>query len=147
MGGEVQAGLRVVTRTLELATSGHTQIVDITNRVANLLAESGLKEGLATIFSVGSTTGVTTVEYEPGLMKDLQELFEKLAPEKASYKHEEAWHDGNGYAHVRSSLCKTSLPVPFTGGKLILGTWQQIVFIDFDNRTRQRQIVAQFIGE
>ncbi len=139
--------MKVHTSAIELTTSGHSEIVDITNKIEKNLKESGLVEGVATLFSIGSTAGLTTVEYEPGLVKDLKSLFEKLAPEKSKYFHEEAWHDGNGYAHVRSSLLKTSLSIPFIEGKLIVGTWQQIVFIDFDNRSRRRKIVTQFIGE
>lgn len=139
--------MEVVTSYIQLVTPGHTEIVDITHRIEENLQGAGLKEGVAHIFSIGSTAGLTTVEYEPGLIQDLKVLFEKIAPEKGKYFHEEAWHDGNGYAHVRSSLLKTSLAIPFTKGKLLLGTWQQVVFIDFDNRSRTRKVVTQFMGE
>ncbi len=139
--------MRVLTSYVQLVTSGHSEIVDITNRIEGNLRDCGLKEGVANIFSIGSTTGLTTVEFEPGLVKDLKLFFEKLAPEKGNYHHEEAWHDGNGYAHIRSAFLKTSLSIPFSEGKLMIGTWQQVVFVDFDNRSRRRQIVTQFIGE
>lgn len=138
--------MEVQTLYLELGTSGHTEIVDITNKVETNLKKTGLREGNVTVFVPGSTAALTTVEYEPGLVRDLKELFEKVVPEKGSYFHEEAWHDGNGYAHVRSSLLKPSLTIPFSEGKLLLGSWQQIVFIDFDNRSRKRRIVTQYLG-
>ena len=139
--------LKLATDYIELETSGHTEIVDITDRVHQKLFVTGLTEGIANMFSVGSTGGLTTVEYEPGLVRDLKELFEEIASSRKRYFHDAAWHDGNGHAHLRSSLLKTDLSVPFSGGKLLLGTWQQIVFVDFDNRSRKRKIVAQFMGE
>ncbi len=139
--------LKIVTDYIELETSGHTEIVDITDRVQQRLSATGLTEGIANMFSVGSTGGLTTVEYEPGLVRDLKDLFEEIAPSQKRYSHDAAWHDGNGHSHLRSSLLKTDLNVPFTGRKLLLGTWQQIVFVDFDNRSRRRKIVAQFMGE
>lgn len=138
--------MKVCTSSICVTTSGHSEVVDITDRIGENLRASGLKEGVATVFSVGSTAGVTTVEFEPGLVKDLKMLFEKLVPEKADYFHEETWHDGNGYAHVRSSLLKTSVSIPFAEGRMLLGKWQQVVFIDFDNRSRGREVVTQFIG-
>jgi secondary thiamine-phosphate synthase enzyme len=99
-----------------------------------------------TIFVSGSTAGITTIEYEPGLLRDLPEFFEGIIPMKKSYHHDQTWHDGNGYAHLRSSLIKPFFTVPFQAGRLLLGTWQQIVFIDFDNRPRQRKLVVQMIG-
>jgi len=128
-------------------TSGYTEIVDITDRVQQKLFATGLTEGIANMFSVGSTGGLTTVEYEPGLVRELQKLFEGIAPSRKRYFHDAAWHDGNGYAHLRSSLLKTDLSVPFSGRKFLLGTWQQIVFVDFDNRSRKRKIIVQFMGE
>ena len=111
------------------------------------MGETNLSIGTLTIFAVGSTAGITTVEYEPGLVKDLQTAFEKIASVKDNYEHNIRWGDGNGYAHIRASLLKANLTIPFIDGKLTLGTWQQIVFIDFDNRPRQRKIVLQFMGE
>lgn len=139
--------MKVITERLQVSTKGHTDIIDITKSVAQLLAKHKLKDGNATVFVSGSTAGVTTVEYEPGLVKDLPEAFERVAPTGRSYHHDATWGDNNGYAHVRASLLGSSLTVPFEDGDLHLGTWQQIVLIDFDNRPRDRAIVVQFIGE
>ena len=106
-----------------------------------------IKDGICTLFSIGSTAGITTVEYEPGLLKDLPKLFEKLIPSAAKYSHDETWGDGNGHAHLRSALFKTSFTIPIVNSELTLGTWQQIVLIDFDNRHRTRRIVVQIMGE
>ena len=130
-----------------MKTKGFCDIHDLTEESRARLAESGIQNGQATFFVAGSTAGLTTVEYEPGLVKDLQELFERLAPEGKHYHHEEAWHDGNGFSHVRASLLKPSLTVPVVDGKLTLGTWQQVVLIDFDNRPRSREVVLQVFGE
>ena len=135
------------TSFFDIQTRGDTDIVDITPHVVEELRKSALAEGLATVFVSGSTAGITTIEFEPGLVKDVQSLFEKIAPEGERYVHEEAWHDGNGHSHVRSALLKTSIAVPFLDKKLLLGTWQQIVLIDFDNRSRKRHLVTQFVGE
>ena len=137
----------IKTCFFDLQTRGDTDIVDVTPYVADELKKVLLAEGVATIFVPGSTAGITTIEFEPGLVKDVQSFFENVAPEKKRYFHEEAWHDGNGHSHVRSALLKTSLTVPFLNKKLLLGTWQQIVLIDFDNRPRKRRVVAQFVGE
>lgn len=137
----------VVTRTIELKTKGNGHIVDITREVAEEVADSGLKDGTVTVFVPGSTGGVTTVEYEPGLLSDLQDLFDRLVPTNIHYQHNLRWGDGNGHAHVRASLLGPSLTVPFVDQKLTLGTWQQIAFIDFDNRPRSRELVLQLMGE
>lgn len=121
--------------------------MDITPHVVEALKRSKLEEGLATVFISGSTAGITTIEFEPGLVKDVRTLFEKIAPKESRYCHEEAWHDGNGHSHLRSALLKTSLAVPFLDRQLLLGKWQQIVLIDFDNRPRNRRLVTQFVGE
>lgn len=112
----------------------------------DLLRQCGLSEGHLTVFVAGSTAGITSIEYEPGLLKDLPAAFEQFAPTGVTYHHDAAWGDGNGYAHVRAALLGPSFDVPFQGGKLILGTWQQIVVIDFDNRPRRRNIIVQMIG-
>ena len=138
---------KVATQEIKLTTKGHTDIVDITDDITQSLSRAGLKEGIATIFVVGSTASITTVEYEPGLVQDLKSAFEKLAPSSGDYKHHERWHDDNGHSHVRASLMGPSITVPFTGGKLILGTWQQIVLIDFDTTSRDRTIIVQIIGQ
>ena len=137
----------IITDTITLSTKGHTDICDITVKAQEVVHKHGLKEGQITLFVPGSTGALTTVEYEPGLLKDLPEAFERMAPTGRRYHHDATWGDGNGYAHVRASLLGPSLVVPFSGGKLLLGTWQQIIFVDFDNRPRQRNIVAQVTGE
>ena len=137
----------IKTSFFDIQTRGDTEILDITPHVQEQLKKSVFEEGMVTVFVPGSTAGITTIEFEPGLIKDVQAFFEKLVPERARYFHEEAWHDGNGHSHVRSAFLKTSLTVPFVKKKLTLGTWQQIVLIDFDNRPRKRRLVAQFIGE
>jgi secondary thiamine-phosphate synthase enzyme len=136
----------VVTDRLELATRGDAEVVDITGRVADKVGEHRLRDGQVLIFVVGSTAALTTVEFEPGLARDLPEFFERVAPRDHPYHHEETWHDGNGHSHVRSAVVGCDLTVPFHDGRLILGTWQQIVLVDFDNRPRQREIVVQFTG-
>ena len=136
----------VSTHTFNIHTKGNTDVKDITDQVDSCLEKSGLKDGILTVFIGGSTAGITTIEYEPGLLKDLPEAFEKIAPTGKSYHHDQTWHDGNGHSHVRSSFIGTSLTIPFSNGKMLLGTWQQIVLIDFDNRARNRKIIVQIIG-
>jgi len=135
------------TERLTLATKGFTDIHDITPQVSAALKKTALQNGVVTVFVSGSTAGVTTIEYEPGLLKDLPAAFEKLAPMNTRYHHDDTWGDGNGYAHVRAALLGPSLVVPFERGELLLGRWQQIVLIDFDNRPRRRKMVLQFMGE
>ncbi|HZP80745.1 MAG TPA: secondary thiamine-phosphate synthase enzyme YjbQ [Chthonomonadaceae bacterium] len=137
----------VKTARFVFDTRGDTDIRDITEEVAQAVTESGLQAGVATVFILGSTAALTTVEYEPGLVADLQRVFEQIAPEDAVYQHEERWHDDNGHAHVRATLLGPSLSVPFNAGRLELGTWQQIVALDFDTRPRQRTVVVQMVGE
>lgn len=138
----------VYTHTLEVATEGNCHLVDITERVQQAVGQSGLANGIVTVFNIGSTGGVTTIEYEPGLVRhDMKAAFEKLAPADGVYEHEKTWHDDNGHAHVRASLLGASLTVPFCQGVLTLGTWQQITLIDFDTRPRKRKVVCQVIGE
>jgi secondary thiamine-phosphate synthase enzyme len=139
--------MRVITETISLTTRGNTDIHDITDLVQNVVGGQGLSEGNVTLFVPGSTGGLTTIEYEPGLLKDLPEAFERLAPSGKRYHHDDTWGDGNGHSHVRAALLGPSLVVPFSSGKLLLGTWQQIVFIDFDVRARKREIVVQVMGE
>jgi secondary thiamine-phosphate synthase enzyme len=137
----------VVVERLKLKTRGHGDVLDITPKVARLLDSSGLGEGVVTVFAPGATAGVTTIEYEPGLIQDLQRAFEGVAPQDIPYAHNERWGDGNGHSHVRASMLGPSLSVPFSKGTMILGTWQQIVVVDFDNRPRRREIVVQIMGE
>lgn len=139
--------MNLVTDAFRIQTRGDDHILDVTERVQEMLARHGFEEGQALVFVAGSTAGITTIEYEPGLLEDIPAAFEKIAPKGAVYRHEEAWHDGNGHSHVRASLLGPSLTVPFRKGKLLLGTWQQIVVIDFDNRARKRRIVVQLVGE
>jgi secondary thiamine-phosphate synthase enzyme len=135
------------TGTISLSTKGFTDIIDITGSVASVAERSGVKNGLVTVFCQGSTGAVTTIEYEPGVVNDLRKAIERIAPSNIPYEHDRRWGDGNGFSHVRAALMKPSLAVPFTGGRLALGTWQQIVFIDFDNRKRQRELVVQVLGD
>jgi secondary thiamine-phosphate synthase enzyme len=137
----------VITERISLGTHGRTDIIDITEKVADKVRNSKIESGIVTIFVPGSTAGITTIEFESGLISDFQAFWSRIAPESLHYAHNARWGDENGYAHVRSSLLGGSLVVPFTGWKLLLGTWQQIVFVDFDNRARQREIVLQIIGE
>ncbi len=137
----------VVTKKISLSTKGECDIVDITSQVAEQVSQSGINNGTATIFVAGSTAGVTTIEFEPGLVSDLQELWQRIAPKGIPYNHDRRWRDGNGYAHVRASLLGASLVVPFSDKRLTLGTWQQIVLVDFDNRPRSREIILQLIGD
>ena len=137
----------VMTHEFTVETKGYCALENVTEYVRAKLAESGLKDGIACVAVVGSTAGVSTIEYEPGLLKDVPEFMEKLLPSDRSYQHDNTWHDGNGFSHMRSFLLKTSLCVPFAAGRLLLGTWQQIVVADFDNRPRSRRVVAQFVGE
>ena len=133
--------------SISLKTKGFTDIIDITGRLKDILSESKVKNGLMTVSVGGSTTGITSVEFEPGLTADLQKVFENLVPEGAEYKHNLTWGDGNGFSHVRASLLGFSKSIPVKNRELALGTWQQIVLIDFDNRPRSRDIFVQIMGE
>lgn len=137
----------IITKEIAFRTKGVSDIIDITHRIAEELKKTKLVKGIVTIFVHGSTAAVTTIEYEPGLLKDLPELYEKLIPRKKTYAHDSTWGDANGYAHLRASLQGASLTVPFSDGGLLLGTWQQVVFLEFDNRGRQRRVILQFMGE
>ena len=137
----------VVTQTIQLNTGGNGDIHDITGEVASAVRISGLNDGIVTVFVQGSTGAVSTVEYEPGLVDDLQNYFDRAMPPDIPYEHERRWHDGNGHSHVRATLLGPSLTVPFVKGRLTLGTWQQIIFVDFDVRPRNRTLIAQIMGE
>jgi len=137
----------IYTGELSLKTKGDGEIIDITAKVQKQLMESGITGGIVTVFVQHSTCGITTVEYEPGLIEDLGKLWERIAPKNVPYSHDAHWGDGNGYAHVRASLLGASLTVPFTDKKMVLGTWQQIIMVDFDNRPRSRTVVVQVMGE
>lgn len=129
------------------SSKGNCDIINITDDIADIITKSKIKNGIVTIFCIGSTAGITTIEYEPGLKKDLPKLLDKLIPQFQNYHHNETWGDGNGHSHLRSALVKTSLTVPFIKTNMTLGTWQQIIFIDFDNRKRNRRIAVQVMGE
>jgi secondary thiamine-phosphate synthase enzyme len=137
----------VVTKKISLQSKGHGEIIDITPEVQKHLAETKLSEGTVTVFITGSTAGITTIEYEPGLLADFKAMWERIIPKDITYQHDHTWHDGNGHSHCRASLLGASLVIPFSNKSLALGTWQQIVVVDFDNKARSRQIVVQVMGE
>jgi len=138
----------VKTKKIRLKTRGNCDIVNITGQTLKAAAESGIKDGTVTLFNVGSTAAITTTEYEPGLVNyDLKAAFEKIAPRSGRYEHEKTWHDDNGHSHVRASLLGPSLSVPVVDGKLSLGTWQQIILVDFDTRARTRTVICQIVGQ
>lgn len=139
--------MTVTAKEINLKTSGDGEVIDITMQVREILLDSTITNGTVTVFVNGSTAGVTTIEYEPGLVTDFHQLWERLAPKNIPYKHNERWGDGNGFSHVRASLLGASLTVPFAERNMVLGTWQQIVLVDFDNRPRQRTVVVQVMGE
>jgi len=137
----------VITETISINTKGFCDIIDITSQVLSILKQSLMANGLITIFCPGSTGSITTIEYESGVLQDLKKALERIAPSDIPYDHDKRWGDGNGFSHVRAALMKPSLTIPLVNGKLTLGTWQQVVFIDFDNRKRNRDIVVQIIGD
>ena len=139
--------MKIVTHILKCSTQGVCHVIDLTPQIIQEIKKNCIQNGIVTLFVTGSTAGLTTVEFEPGLIKDLEELFEKIAPKEQYYHHEETWHDGNGFSHVRASLLKPSLTIPISKGEMTLGTWQQIVLMDFDNRPRTRSIAMQIMGE
>jgi len=139
--------MKIITDYIPLSSKGFTDIIDITSQVAGAIHRSEIKSGTVTVFISGSTAGVTTIEYEPGLLKDLPEAFDKIAPMNRRYHHDATWGDGNGFAHVRAAMLGCSLTVPFKDSRMLLGTWQQIVVVDFDNRSRNREVVVQMMGE
>ncbi len=134
------------SETIRLRTKGFGDIIDITDEVVSISGRSAIVDGLVTVFFPGSTGALTTIEYETGVLKDLQRAIEEIVPSGIPYEHDRRWGDGNGFSHVRAALLKPSLSVPLIEGKLTLGTWQQIVFIDFDNRERERNLVVQIIN-
>jgi len=138
--------MAVETRSFTVNTKGYSDIIDITGKVTEAIDNSSIIEGNVLVFVSGSTAGITTIEFEPGLRKDYPEFFEKLIPSKKTYHHDNTWHDGNGHSHIRASLQGASFTVPFVNKKLLLGTWQQIILVDFDNRSRNRNIIVQLNG-
>lgn len=137
----------IKTDEIKFNTSGAGDIIDMTQEISNAVIQSGINSGTVTVFAPGSTTGITTIEYEPGLLKDIPQLMEKLIPSDKPYHHDETWHDGNGFSHLRSALIGSDMTIPFVAGKLTLGTWQQVVFLEFDNRPRNRNVILQIMGE
>jgi secondary thiamine-phosphate synthase enzyme len=137
----------IVNQSIEIHTKGHTDIINITAQVRERLVHSGLKGGIVTLFVAGSTAGIMIIEDESGLIADFQEIWEDIVPSTESYHHDKKWNDANGYAHLRASIMGPSLVIPFKDGQLMLGAWQQIVAVDFDNRPRQRTVAVQIMGE
>jgi secondary thiamine-phosphate synthase enzyme len=137
---------KIITKFILLNSKGENDIIDITNNIKRILLESQLKNGILTLFVVGSTAAITTIEYEQGLKRDFPSMLERIAPKGIEYEHDNTWHDGNGHAHVRASLIGPSLTIPFINGETSLGTWQQIVFVEMDTKSRKRKIVVQLIG-
>ncbi len=139
--------MKIETVHIDVRTQGDTDIRDITPQVQTQIEKTGLRQGHVILFVPGSTASLTTIEFEDGLLEDLPAAFERIAPRGIRYHHEDRWHDGNGHSHIRASLLGPSLTVPFNEGRLLLGTWQQIVLIDFDNRPRSRRVIVQVAGE
>ena len=139
--------MTVFTQSESVKTRGYCDIRDITPLAERMLLQSGLREGTASIFVPGSTASITTIEFESGAIQDLQDAIGRLLPENMHYEHDKRWGDGNGFSHVRAAMMKPGLSVPFQNGRFILGTWQQLVLIDFDNKPRTRKIAFQFVGE
>lgn len=137
----------IVSSTITIQSKGFTDVLDITQQVQQIVAGSGIREGSVTVFVKGSTAGVSTIEYEPGLIADLQQTFERLVPSNVTYQHDRRWGDGNGFSHIRATIMGPSLNVPISMGSMALGTWQQIVVVDFDNRPRRREVTVQAMGE
>ena len=139
--------MTVSTKSIQINSHGENELLDITQKISEFVEESGISNGIITIFVSGSTGAITTIEFEPGLVKDFPEMLSRIAPKNIDYGHEKMWHDGNGHSHVKASLVGPSLTVPFSNGELCLGTWQQIVFLELDTRGRNREILLQIIGE
>ena len=139
--------MAVITKQIKISSKSENDVINITEQVADAISESGISNGTITVFVSGSTGAITTIEYEPGLVKDFPEMLSRVAPDDINYEHEQRWHDGNGRSHVKASLVGPSLTVPFKDRQLLLGTWQQIVFLELDTKARTRTLVLQIIGE
>ena len=139
--------MKIVNERIRVNTRRSGDLLDITDRIRSILESSKVKKGNLTVFVVGSTAAITTFEYEPGMIQDMQDLFEKLIPATRHYQHDDTWGDANGFSHLRAALQGPSLVIPFEEGRLLMGTWQQVVHAEFDNRAREREIVVQIIGE
>lgn len=139
--------MTAATKSFHINTKGETDILDITSYVSEEIQDSGIENGIVTVFVAGSTAGITSIEYESGVIQDLKDAIERIAPRNIPYKHDARWGDGNGFSHVRAALLGASFTVPLKNKRMLLGTWQQIVLIDFDNRSRSREIIVQILGE
>lgn len=139
--------MAVISKSISVNTKGNADIHDITDQITSAVSKSGLTTGTVTIFCPSSTSALTTIEYESGALSDLRRLFDEIVPADQEYAHNQRWHDGNGHSHVRAALLGPSLTIPFVDVQLTLGTWQQVIYVDFDNRPRQRELILQLIGE
>jgi secondary thiamine-phosphate synthase enzyme len=139
--------MKIITHRINIRTKGAGDLLDITGHMVEALKATGFQTGQVTVFNIGSTAAITTFEYEPGMIKDMQELYEKIVPSDRHYHHDDTWGDANGFSHLRAALQGPSLIIPFENGKLLLGTWQQVVLAEFDNKPRHRKLVIQIIGE
>jgi len=139
--------MTVITKSIKIQSKGENDIIDITDKISAKIQESEITNGIVTVFVTGSTGALTTIEYEPGLLKDFPEMLSRIAPDDMNYEHEKMWHDGNGRSHVKASLIGPSITIPFNNTSMLLGTWQQIVFVELDTRRRERKIVLQIIGD
>jgi secondary thiamine-phosphate synthase enzyme len=139
--------MTILTESTTIQTRGNCDIIDITSEVAEKVNESAISDGTVTLFITGSTAGITTIEYEPRLVTDFKNMWDRIIPQNIPYEHDKTWGDGNGHSHVRASMLGASLTIPFVNKRLTLGTWQQIVFVDFDNRPRSRKLMLQIMGE
>jgi len=139
--------MKVLSDTVQLHSEGEGDIIDITEKLLNIVKVSKIKNGIITVFVSGSTAAVTTIEYEPGLVHDFPEMLSRIVPKDIEYEHDNTWHDGNGHSHVRASLIGPSITIPIINGKLTLGTWQQVVLLEMDTRSRNRTLILQLMGE
>ncbi len=139
--------MTIITKSIEIKSKEENDIIDLSDKISDKIAESGISNGIITVFVTGSTGALTTIEYESGLLKDFPEMLSRIAPDEINYEHEKRWHDGNARSHVKASLIGPSLTIPFKDGSLLLGTWQQIVFVELDTRGRNRNLILQIIGE
>jgi secondary thiamine-phosphate synthase enzyme len=147
MSDENPPNMKVVSDTIELHTEGEGDMIDITPQLSNIVKECKIKNGTVTIFVSGSTAAITTIEYEPGLIHDFPEMLSRIVPKNIEYEHDNTWHDGNGHSHIRSSLIGPSITIPIMHARLMLGTWQQVVLIEMDTRSRTRTVIVQILGE
>lgn len=139
--------MSVITKTILIKSKGEGDMIDVTEQTSKAIEQSKIRDGIVTVFVSGSTAAVTTIEYEPGLRKDFPRMLSKIVPSNIEYEHEKCWHDGNGHSHVRASIIGPSITIPFKDGKMMLGTWQQVVLVEMDTRQRERKIILQIIGE